>query len=109
MRYVFCIVFALLLFACGGPGIGQQGHVQSPATDVAVATSEAGFDALMRAVAVKDNAAVGALALSGDVFTVPNGTAVLVLARQSTKVQVRLLDGPRPGVIGWVIAEYVKS
>jgi hypothetical protein len=77
--------------------------------EITVARTEEAFDQFLRASARRDTQGQMELALSGEVFLVPNGTRVLVLDYGFAKHQVRLLDGPHAGASGWVPREWVQQ
>lgn len=112
MKYIALLTILIaLLSSCGtAPGIGQEGQLVSGASQIAVATNEAAFDVLIKALNAKDNYGAGILVTSGQVFTVPSATRVLVIdGGDSLKTHVRILSGDATGQSGWVPREYVKQ
>jgi len=103
------IAAVFLFISCGGaPGIGERGQLVSGADQVAVATREQAFDALIKAQVAKDAYGAGQLAVTGQVFLVPSNTSVLVLEGGALKTRVRILSGDKTGQSGWVPVEYVQ-
>ena len=57
----------------------------------------------------KHPGSLGSLISTGGLFTVPRGTAVRVVSRQESVVQVVILEGPIKGDEGWVAAARLST
>ena len=76
-----------------------------------IATSEKTLDELLQS-ATKDNQKkfdkrVASLRTSGRVFFVSNNTAVVIVEVSYLKTQVVIMDGPKAGMSGWLLTDYV--
>lgn len=89
------------------PAVGQEVHLISTAEHVLVATTDAAWDAMFKAIAAKDKEGLALLVLSGDVLLVPSETKVRVIEGAFTSVKVRVLEGAYSGQAGWVPTEMV--
>ena len=88
-------------------GVGEEGDVKSSANKTVIATSEASFDALIKASVANDTMGIAQLVLDGRAFAVENGTKVLVIDRTTGARQVRILEGELIGETGWLPMEFV--
>jgi hypothetical protein len=73
---------------------------------VMLAVDEESLGALMNALSTRSG--VEGLIESGKVFTAPNGTKVRVLETNSTRVKVRILEGPDVMKEGWVYERWLQ-
>lgn len=89
------------------PAVGQEVHLVSTADNVLVATTDAAWDAMYKAIAANDKEGLALLVLSGDVLLVPTKTKVRVIEGAFTSVKVRMLEGAYYGQAGWVATELV--
>lgn len=89
------------------PAVGQEVHLVSTADNVLVATTDAAWDAMYKAIAANDKEGLALLVLSGDVLLVPVNTKVRVIEGAFTSVKVRMLEGAYYGQAGWVATELV--
>jgi hypothetical protein len=89
--------------------IGKQGtlHIDGGASSHFVAADEKAFQELLDAINAKDDYGVSELLLTGRVFSVKDGTQVLVIDAALHKMQIRILEGPYAGKSGWVPDEWV--
>lgn len=78
-------------------GAAKQGpHLRSKGSVVVVAADEAAALQLRRS-----SQSLGELIQQGSVFSVPNGTAVEILAKENGMVQIRILESTAAGKEGW--------
>lgn len=92
-----------------GSTIGKQGilHIDGGASSHFVAADEKAFQKLLDAINAKDEYGVSDLLLTGQVFSVKDGTQVLVIDETLYETQIRILEGPYAGKSGWVPHEWV--
>ena len=91
-------------------GVGDEGYVKSSsgtANKTLIATSEANFDALVKASVANDTIGIAQLVLEGRLFAVEDGTKVLVIDSTVGARQVRILEGELFGETGWLPMEFV--
>ena len=95
------------------PKMGGEARVQIDGSEIVpLAADEAAFDAFTRAATRNDTFGINDLIQAGKLFTVPTGTKVLVIDMGGflgSRLQVRVLEGPRTGRAGWVATEFVKA
>lgn len=84
-------------------------HLSNGGSPVFVATTDAAWDALFKALGKRDEIGVAELVLSGRVFLVDDGTKVLVLDRGFSSIEIRVVEGSSFGKKGWVPRELVKE
>ena|SRR3990167_4333807 len=89
-------------------GRGEQGKLVNGVAQVLISRDDTALKALQKAGAAKDQVGYTALILSGQVFSVPANTKVLVLNPGVFTSEVRVLEGPQVGKSGLVAAEFVK-
>ena len=75
---------------------------------ILVALDERALDGLMNALSAKDNAKVDALVQSGQVLRIANDTRVRVLAFDTVKSRVRILEGEHLMAEGWVPERWIR-
>jgi hypothetical protein len=89
--------------------VGYVGKLWMPGdTPLLVAIDAPSLDALIAAAAAHDDEGFKELLLNGRLFLVPLNTTVRVLDVGLFKTRVRILDGQRAGLSGWVPSEYVR-
>jgi hypothetical protein len=92
-----------------GGHIGQESKLHVAGLSlIMVAVDTDAYDELLKACVAKDNYGIGNLILSGRVFNVKNDTRILVLDLGFAKTQVRILEGQKAGMSGWVPYEWVN-
>jgi hypothetical protein len=91
-----------------GPSIGENGILQvDGAKSHFVAADEEALKKLFRAIDAKDDYGMADLLLTGQVFSVKDGTRVLVVDKALYTTRIRILEGPYAGKSGWVPYEWV--
>ena len=92
-----------------GLSIGEHGilHIDGGATSHFVAADEEALKKLFRAIDAKDDYGMADLLLTEQVFSVKDGTRVLVIDKALYTTQIRILEGPYAGRSGWVPYEWV--
>lgn len=91
------------------PSIGKQGilHVEDGASSHWVAADEETTEKLLDAINAKDDYGLSELLLTEQVFSVKDGTKVLIIDEALFKIQIRILEGPYAGQSGWVPHKWV--
>lgn len=109
-RIGFILILFLLILGCStAPDIGQNAQIVSPdGKDLFIATTEAAYEAERKAISAGDTQGLTNLMLTGQMFTVPNATSVLIIDRGSYRRKVRITAGKFEGLSGWVPDEFVK-
>lgn len=89
--------------------VGSEATIQAPnLNEVYLAIDKETFDLWTKACVAKDYVGMAQLEASGRVFTVPNGTKVLVIDSSFATRQVRVLAGNALGKSGWLPYEWLK-
>lgn len=89
--------------------VGSEATIQVPNLEVVyLAIDEQAFDEWTKACVAEDYIGMAQLQASGKVFTVPNGTKVLVIDSSFASIEVRILEGDAIGRSGWIPYEWVK-
>lgn len=94
------------------PAVGKQGRIHVETDFIAGATTQDNYDAYLKAVSANDRIGVFNLLAQGRIYSIDNGTKVLVLDRGGflgSLVQIRVLDGPELGSALWVAVEFVDG
>jgi hypothetical protein len=107
------ICLSFLMYGCDDQpkvSIGQQGRLMvEGGTLVAVGVSDAALDEWQKARFAHDDHGQFHLMLSGAIYTVNNGTRVLVIDFGSLGVRkVRILEGEMRGRAGYVSSGFIK-
>lgn len=88
--------------------IGQEATLDSGSELVPVATTLAAFDEWIKAQVANDSHGRTKLFASGEVFGVEKGTKVLIIDEVTLRRKVRILNGEKEGLAGWVAVDYIK-
>ncbi len=89
--------------------VGSEATIQMPNLEVVyLPIDEQALDEWTNACVAKDYIGMAQLEASGRVFTVPNGTKVLVIDSRFATRQVRVLEGDAFGKSGWLPYEWLK-
>jgi RNA polymerase subunit RPABC4/transcription elongation factor Spt4 len=75
---------------------------------VPIAVSKSAFEEWTKARIAKDDPGMKELVLSGKIFFVQTGTKAKIIDRDYLIRKVRILNGDKEGIAGWVAADYVK-
>lgn len=110
------VIFLFFLPACGTTtnqskhlDVGSEAIVQSgDFDDIYLAIDKDAFDKWVNAVNANDKMGVSDLLYSGELFSVPSGTKVLILDISWGAHKVRILEGDKYGKTGWLPSEYLK-
>ena len=76
--------------------------------EVLIAVSTYSFDSMSKALIAKDWMGLKQLLDAGLVYSVPDGTRVLVIDSEYGKRKIRVLEGESTGRDGWVVMEALK-
>lgn len=90
--------------------VGDQGWIQvkgSKGSDLAI--DKESYDKIFQSGTAQDQTEIAFLVLQGKVFSVENGTPVLVIDSSPTMKLVTILDGPYRAKIGWLPPERVTK
>lgn len=88
--------------------IGQKGHLHASGGPVWLAVSAQAEDARIKASIANDTVGLQNLIMAGQLFSVEDGTAALVIDRSGLGVrQVRILEGPAKDRAGYLPMEWV--
>lgn len=105
-------VILVLLAGCGGSSVSQstssEVKINAPLDNVYLAVDKESFDLWTKASVAKDYIGMADMESSGKVYTVKNGTKILVIDSKFGARQVRTLEGDNYGKTGWLPYEWVK-
>jgi hypothetical protein len=89
---------------------GDQGMLETKgASSTTVGISKAAYDQFFKAVSANDAVGYYQLQQNGQIFSIDNGTKVLVIDSSWGYDQVRFLDGKYVGQTGWAEYEMVSN
>lgn len=91
------------------PKLGEKGYVQGGGHAVPVALTEADLDAWTKAQAANDDHGQKNLLLRAKIFSVDNGTKILVIDTAMFNRKIRVLEGEEKGMAGWVVEGHVRK
>lgn len=111
---IIALIAVLALIGGRGPrrslGTGAQGVLRTESGGaIPVAVDEGSLSEATSAAVAGDQVAWTELISSHRIFLVTQGTRVLVIDRGFGTRRVRILDGPRQGMAGWVPADLVQA
>ncbi len=89
-------------------GTGDVAVLNNGAGISLVATTSSAFDELNRAAAKGDKEYLGELLQAGKVIPVESGTKVRILEVHFASRKIRVIEGPKTGVEGYVPYEFIK-
>ena len=99
-------VFSLFLATVARAEVGMVGEkmylVSKNGADIPLAINEKAHKELWDAVFADDDYGVARMFLTGEAFYVKSRTNVLILHAGWVRTRVRVLDGKRKGMSGWV-------
>jgi hypothetical protein len=82
--------------------VGTQVELRIASGSIVVSVSEQAYDEFQTLAIAEDLIGIAQLVADGVAFTVPSGTAALVIDRGFEKRRVRILEGEHAGRTGWV-------
>lgn len=107
------ILLCLLFFSCGSsnmPDIGSEAVLYLKGSDVVLlADSKSSYKQFVKIQAAKDKYGFNQMVSAGKIFSVPNGTRVLILDLDSAAFEVRILQGQHRNRTGWIAYEFAKK
>jgi hypothetical protein len=89
-------------------GIGDIGTIQNGAPVIMLSATKDGYDDINKGTAALDKVGLRNLILSGRAFTVKAGTSAKVIDLSFAMRRVRILDGEKADLAGWLPYEYVR-
>jgi hypothetical protein len=117
---LFCLLFFLVLMQGCDPAtsssssskpripVGEKGIIDSGGTMECIAVTEEAFHDYRKTLRANDTQGTAELLMSGKCFTVDSGIKVLVIDSNASGLsQIRVLEGNKSGLSGWVPFEHV--
>ncbi len=90
--------------------LGQQGFLRTSAgSTITVGITKDAYDAYYKAVSANDEIGYSQLLNANKIFSVPDGTKVLVIDSSWGYDQIRFVDGIYTGESAWVNYESIKT
>lgn len=113
MTFKSIIFFILLMVIVGcsedtAPPVGQEGILDSVNELIPIAIDENALDEWTKARMANDNYGQMLMLAGGKISTVEKGIRVLVIDRGSMIRKIRIKEGKKVGLSGWVPMERVK-
>lgn len=87
---------------------GMEAHINTEAEAVIVATEKKYLDDFFNAKRLNDTYGIGELVMAGKIFDVKNCTKILILNKGVFTTKIRVLEGEKIGMSGWVDTERIK-
>lgn len=89
---------------------GSDARLRTPKNDdVPMCTTEADYDRVVKLATANDTVGIEQLMREGRAWTVPSGTLCKVIDRGFFKSEVRILEGRRSGISGWVSSDFLSD
>lgn len=114
---IICLAFLLILIAItkfntgdnrSGLRDGMEAHINTDAEAVIVATEKKYLDDFFNAKRLNDTYGIKELFVAGKIFDVKNCTKILILNKGFLTIKIRVLEGEKEGMSGWVDTERIK-
>ena len=87
--------------------IGDEAKLKASSDTIPVAIDEKAFDELTKAAVAGDDIGFAQIFLEGRAFPISSGTKVKVIDQTMFRRKIRILEGDKLGMSGWVDSELV--